>query len=434
VLLFHLLFQGRHPFAGVCTEGDMPIERAIAESRFAYGAGAASRGMSPPPASLPLDAFGPRVAALFESAFAPPGDAPRPSAVEWVEALAALEQELVPCAAVKAHFHAGSNCCWCAMERQSGVRLFGPLTMGEKLTAGAIDALWSAIRAVPGPSLDPTFPAANPRPRKLPRWARLTRLPMALIGLSAAITALVVTSLVSKEAFALTLGGCYLGYMLARNLGERRMNALLFQKAKRSKELANAQWQWKRIVEAWNRQCSTGIYNQKLEKLRLAREELKAWAGRRQREMRTLRREMAARARELFLERLRIDRANLSLRREDIAALASFGIETAADAMRDTARLVHLVPSVSAHELIAWATGHSRSFVFDKNAPPDPELIAQLESRLADRQQELLTLLRNGPVELELTREDIERARKRMEPQMQKAWRELQDAKQAVRE
>ena len=242
------------------------------------------------------------------------------------------------------------------------------------------------------------------------------------------------TSLVSKEAFALTLGGCYLGYMLARNLGERRMNALLFQKAKRSKELANAQWQWKRIVEAWNRQCSTGIYNQKLEKLRLAREELKAWAGRRQREMRTLRREMAARARELFLERLRIDRANLSLRREDIAALASFGIETAADAMRDTARLVHLVPSVSAHELIAWATGHSRSFVFDKNAPPDPELIAQLESRLADRQQELLTLLRNGPVELELTREDIERARKRMEPQMQKAWRELQDAKQAVRE
>lgn len=434
VLLFHLLFQGRHPFAGVCTEGDMPIERAIAESRFAYGTGAASRGMSPPPASLPLDTFGPRVAALFESAFAPPGDAPRPSAVEWVEALAALEKELVPCAAAKAHFHAGRDCCWCAMERQSGVRLFGPLTVGEKLAAGAIDALWSAIRAVPAPSIDPTFQAATSLPRKLPRWARLTRLPVALVGLSAAITALVVTSLVSREAFALTLGGCYLVYHMARQLDERRMNALLLRKAKRSKELANAQWQWKRIVEEWNRQCSTGIYNLKLEKLRLAREELKAWTGIRQRELRTLRREMASRARELFLERLRIDRANLSLRREDIAALASFGIETAADVMRDSRKLVHAIPSLSAHDLLAWATGHSRSFVFDKNAPPDPELTAQLESRLADRQQELLTLLRNGPVELELTREDIERARKRMEPQMHKAWRELQDAKQAVRE
>ena len=41
VLLFHLLFQGRHPFAGVYADGEMPLERAIAESRFAYGAHAA---------------------------------------------------------------------------------------------------------------------------------------------------------------------------------------------------------------------------------------------------------------------------------------------------------------------------------------------------------------------------------------------------------
>ena len=38
--LFHLLFQGRHPYAGIYADGEMPIERAIAESRFAYGAAA----------------------------------------------------------------------------------------------------------------------------------------------------------------------------------------------------------------------------------------------------------------------------------------------------------------------------------------------------------------------------------------------------------
>ena len=38
VLLFHLLFMGRHPFAGRYSgAGEMPIEKAIAEYRFAYG-------------------------------------------------------------------------------------------------------------------------------------------------------------------------------------------------------------------------------------------------------------------------------------------------------------------------------------------------------------------------------------------------------------
>ena len=37
VLLFHLLFMGRHPFAGrFHGAGEMPIEKAIAASRFAY--------------------------------------------------------------------------------------------------------------------------------------------------------------------------------------------------------------------------------------------------------------------------------------------------------------------------------------------------------------------------------------------------------------
>ena len=434
VLLFHLLFQGRHPYAGMCAEGEMPIERAIAESRFAYGAAAAARGMSAPPATLPLDTFGPRIAALFESAFAPPGETPRPSAVEWVEALTVLESELVPCAASKVHFHAGGECCWCAMERQSGVRLFGPLSIGEKLTAGAIDSLWSAIRAVPKPSIDPTFPVAAKLPRKLPRWARLTRLPKVLWGSAAAIAVLGVASLISRELVGALLAAGVTLYFSGQVWAERRKNALVMAHARRSKELANAQWQWKRIVEEWNRQCSTAVYNAKLEKLGRAREELNAWASTRQRELRALRREMGSHARELFLERLRIDRANLSLRREDIAALASFGIETAADVMRDSRKLVHAIPSLSAHDLMAWATGHSRSFVFDKNAPPDPELTAQLESRLAERQHELLTLLRNGPQELEFTRLQIESARSRMEPQMQEAWKELHKAKEALSE
>src|SRR4051794_6291394 len=50
VLLFHLVFLGRHPFDGVYLgQGEMTSERAIAEFRFAYGRDAAARQIKPPP-------------------------------------------------------------------------------------------------------------------------------------------------------------------------------------------------------------------------------------------------------------------------------------------------------------------------------------------------------------------------------------------------
>src|SRR5213080_3507699 len=55
VLIFHLLFMGRHPFAGrFLGRGDKPIDDAIREFRFAFGQAAASRGMTAPPYSLNL--------------------------------------------------------------------------------------------------------------------------------------------------------------------------------------------------------------------------------------------------------------------------------------------------------------------------------------------------------------------------------------------
>ena len=55
-LIFHLLFVGRHPFAGRFRgQGDLSIEKAIAESRFAFSRNKAETQVDPPPASLLLD-------------------------------------------------------------------------------------------------------------------------------------------------------------------------------------------------------------------------------------------------------------------------------------------------------------------------------------------------------------------------------------------
>ena len=56
IVIFQLLAMGRHPFVGFYAKGDMPIEKAIAEFRFAYSR-ERSVGMTPPPGACTLTDF-----------------------------------------------------------------------------------------------------------------------------------------------------------------------------------------------------------------------------------------------------------------------------------------------------------------------------------------------------------------------------------------
>src|SRR5262245_58227281 len=97
VLIFHLLFMGRHPFAGrYVGGGDMPIERAIAESRYAYSSDTRRTQMAPPPYTPPIETVGLAVTDLFERAFhADARLGARPSPEAWIDALDALKAALV---------------------------------------------------------------------------------------------------------------------------------------------------------------------------------------------------------------------------------------------------------------------------------------------------------------------------------------------------
>src|SRR4051794_24255972 len=93
ILIFHLLFVGRHPFAGRYRgPGDLSIEKAIAERRFAFSKNRTETLVDPPPASLLLDDLPPNVGNLFERAFrTTESDAKgRPTPLEWVQELEAL--------------------------------------------------------------------------------------------------------------------------------------------------------------------------------------------------------------------------------------------------------------------------------------------------------------------------------------------------------
>lgn len=124
VLLFQLLFLGRHPFFGRFSgHGEMPPEKAIREWRFAFGRGAAGFQMQPPPFSLPLAFLPTSLAEAFEQAFA--RNAQRPTAEAWRTGLKSLLASVATCPRDSSHKYPTSQgrCPWCAFEAQ-GVSFF----------------------------------------------------------------------------------------------------------------------------------------------------------------------------------------------------------------------------------------------------------------------------------------------------------------------
>jgi DNA-binding helix-hairpin-helix protein with protein kinase domain len=156
-LIFCTLMMGRHPFAGrYIGQGDMPMDRAITEYRFAYSSRRGSTLMEAPPnvptlADLPLS-----LADAFERAFGPGGSGgPRVSASEWATLLDKAEGEIIPCRSSAAHhyFRSAQICPWCRMERAyPGFQAFAPtfpIHAGQQPIN--LGQLLAAVRAVKDP-------------------------------------------------------------------------------------------------------------------------------------------------------------------------------------------------------------------------------------------------------------------------------------------
>jgi len=163
VIIFQMLFMARHPFSGLFLgTGQMPIERAISEYRFAYGSNAAAVQMQPPPASLGLNGVTRDVALLFDRAFSKQGSQPnvRPRADEWVRALQNLEQHLKKCVVNPAHQFVDtlSKCPWCEIEAATGVPLFQVAVVGSAQTGFTIAIFWAKVSSVPNPGPPPPLP------------------------------------------------------------------------------------------------------------------------------------------------------------------------------------------------------------------------------------------------------------------------------------
>jgi WD40 repeat protein/serine/threonine protein kinase len=126
VLIFQLLMEGTHPFAGIYqgTGDPPPYEERIRRGHFPYGARRVP--YRPMPAAPPFEMLHPTLRQLFLRCFEDGHDDPaaRPEALTWQNVLAEAEEALATCAVNPQHRY-GSHlaaCPWCERAEQLGGR------------------------------------------------------------------------------------------------------------------------------------------------------------------------------------------------------------------------------------------------------------------------------------------------------------------------
>lgn len=428
VLLFHLLYMGRHPFAGRYTgPGDMPIEKAIAEHRFAYGPDRAASGMERPPGTIPLEAMGASISRLFVRAFGRPGSGERPDAKAWIDALEELKESLRACTAVAWHHHPRElpACPWCAVESQTGVRLFGQRLVATG-PAGAIDlaTIWSAIIAVPDPGPDPPLPSE--RPWQLPPDVELPNAGLKHIRMAASLLlaglGLVVFMAMAGDGTFWPLFALPLAYRLWP-----RVDDVVSAEVERAHAAAEAEW--KLALSRWRREASHQAFAGKRKALEQSRAEVADLPNERRRRLARLEAEREQRQRERYLDRFRIDRAKIrGIGSGRIAMLASYGIETAADVDGPLILQIQGFGPALTSELVAWRRAHERNFRFNPDEPVDRRDVDAIDRDLELRRKALLSTLKQGPDALRRIGQEIRMARPRLLPGLERAWNELKIA------
>lgn len=414
VIIFQLLFMGRHPFSGgFLGGGDMPLEKAILQNRFAYGPGASARQMRQPPATLQLEAVSNPLVNLFERAFLSRGN--RPRAQEWITPLEQLAKNLKQCSQNSGHSFLSTlnSCPWCSIESRSGVVVFFPIYVTGTATAtGAfnISAIWSQIASVfaPGPpqslpvkSSSFVIPSAKATEIK---QARHTRSYIGTIALViACITVLVLPGSGCATFFLILLATIAAGAFVRSGEDE---DAQKLQQIKLDAERA-----WIDIQRRWQVQHTDQRFNSKLKELDAKKTEYQNLPGVQQRKLQQLQKEVQQRQLERFLDGYRIDKARISgIGHARQITLRSYGLETAADI---TVSAVVAVPGFGqayATKLLAWRYSLEKKFVFDPRRGVDPHDKRNVEMEIQTRRAKLEQDLRSGVVVLRQISDQVQSA------------------------
>ncbi len=422
VLVFQLLFMGRHPFAGrPLYTSEMPIEKAIAECRFPYGARRAAAQMEPPPSTPPLQIVGDEVASLFDRAFSREVmSRGRPPAEDWANALGRLEQNTRQCTSNATHWYFTrlSTCPWCKLGEETGVELFAASVQQTFGPSFDFEAFWRQVLAIAHPGQPPAIELSPKNPTSaalaLKGWEKRRNLAAALAAVIPLALLFVGTGIAPMLLILASVGAGFGCYSLAN-----QEDAIADLRRKRDAAMA----EWARLHQEWQERASPAPFEIKRAALDRLRTDWRSIPQKRMHKLDELRSNQRRDQLEQFLGRYEIDDARISgIGPGRKQSLISYGIETAADVTTQNLIAVPGFGPVYCSRLLEWRQSLADRFRFDPRRPIDPRDIARVEHEISAERQRIENQLQAGLVELRTVAARITAARHRMHPDVAAAY------------
>jgi DNA-binding helix-hairpin-helix protein with protein kinase domain len=412
VMVFYLLMIGRHPFAGRYSgKGEMPIEKAIAEHRYAYGRNATATLMEPPPLAPRALIVSSDVANLWERAFSATAaqGSGRPSALEWVKCLSALEQIVARCAQHPGHYHltTAGACPWCAIESSSGVLLFFAPS-GTLPSPGTFNLAiaWSRIGQVPQPGPVPEITLPTVQASATVAVLKKSQLTRAIVGRSVVVIALLI-ALALSHGNVLWLIAAVGGWICVGRWvkSERQAESLRHKRQEAEGVLSQ-------LRDRLQADTDPQRFAQRLKILEGKRAELLNLPAVREGRLKELVRDREKYARHRFLEGFKIEHAKIpGIGPAKRTMLESYNIETADDINRSAILDVPGFGPALATRLEDWRRSVEIRFRFNPNAAVEPRDIQELDRKTAQERSTLEHVLLQGANELSQIRQEIAQRR-----------------------
>jgi DNA-binding helix-hairpin-helix protein with protein kinase domain len=434
VLIYQLLFVGRHPYAGVYRgAGDPAFEQLIAEFRFAQGPAAATWGMSPPPHTPTFADIPPALGTLFRRAFERGGEmGTRPRPVEWLSEVKRLEPMIVECAADSGHkyWRGARSCVWCRLGEHGGPEYYFGVA-GSVGTFAVDDAkLQDVLRRLSacGPFDFPydrrRFLAAQvPEPEPLPDGVEEHRSTAVVLAVATSLCLLAVPFGLVPKAICIAglLGAFVLGVWLAIHVSlshwHREYRRRRAARNNAESDLEDIEERWRQTVLRYRR-----THTETTRSVQRLISDCRGLASQYQAELQRL----AANAEALALVRhLRLhliadaEIEKIGAGRKQV--LASNNLFSAADIEDYRIRNIKGFGDVLTSNLLAWKKEVLRQFRFDPAAAVSPTEQRSITVKFRNTQRQLLAELDRQIDNLESRAPACQQALQELTPELQRA-------------
>jgi DNA-binding helix-hairpin-helix protein with protein kinase domain len=436
VLLFQLLFVGRHPYAGTYLgSGDLSFEQAIQQFRYAYGRDAVRLQVKRPPHTPPPEeVVSEEVTRLFERAFSRGSEIPdtRPTAAEWVGALDRLfvrfGKKLQECAADPGHRWAAPHqrCPWCAITTGGGPNyFFGVALLASTFELDAVRLAQLDARLRRAVYTGFTYERRDFLPRNPVEGTPVPELPEHRT-ISQVLGAVTVLGMVCVLAAVFTKAIAYFGVLVALVFGiwwliHRATSPYQREKRARRDALSRAEWELQACESGWRATVNEYAkqYTQQCARVETLLDRARHLEELYRQERKHLEANSEQLARDEYLRiQFLIDAEVPGIGPERKKVLASYGVETAYDIEQDRILLIKGFGRRYTGNLLAWKASVLSSFRFDpRQGIPEAEL-QLLVQKFKQEEAGLLTDLEKGVGEPERLTEQTRQGLSGLEPRL----------------